>query len=237
MTLNNVLDRISKISLSHKQVRNFYKGLVSDFLNDHTTLYPSVFLQDNGGNISVSRKQTTLSFRMYILDLVHVAADTKMNEYDVLSDMISIAQDLITQISNTAYTDWRISADNAVQFVVENDGDMNAGVVVDITISIQFTQDACAIPSDLIPVTDNSMDKNVYFATYIGQGDEGSTLTPPSEVIGKKIINLIREPNNLHPVSNLPSNEEYTWNGNVIGLGANAPIFPGERFLIIYRRY
>lgn len=235
MTLNNIINRIKTIALAHKQVRNFKKGLVSDFLTDKTTKYPSVFLQDNGGNISRTNGAATFSYRMFFMDLVHVSEDTKDNEQDVHSDMVSIAIDIIAQISSPEYNDWKINADNSLQLVVEDDGDMFAGCIIDFSISIMFKQDRCMIPSDLIiDTTDNEM-KIVYDEKYTADGTEGSTLTIPI-LAGKKVLFVTRESVVLYKVSSSPDSVEYTWNDTVITLGLPVQ-FAGERFLILYRNY
>lgn len=236
MTLNNVINRIKQIALAHKQVRNFQHGLVSDFINDHKTKYPSVFLQDNGGSIGTTGKlATTLAFRMFIVDLVHVSQDTKDNELDVHSDVISIAMDIITQINSGDYQDWALSTDNNLTLVVEEQSDMFAGCIIDFTIRIMFKQDRCQIPSDL-NITDTDM-KYVFDVKYVATGNEGNTLTSVAipEIAGKKILLITRESTPIYKVSSNPDTAEYTWNDTDIGLGAVAN--PGERFLILYRNY
>lgn len=153
MTLNQVIKRIESLSLGHKQVRTFKKGLVSDFLADKTTKYPAVFLQDFGGTISLTGHATTLNYKLFIIDLVHVSEDTKDNEQDVHSDMVSVAMDLLAQMNNSLYDDWRISPDNNLQLVVETDGDMYAGVVIDFSVRIMYEQNICVIPTDISEYT------------------------------------------------------------------------------------
>jgi hypothetical protein len=238
MTLNNVISRIKQIALSHKQVRNWKYGLVSDFLNDHTTKYPSVFLQDNGGKISTTNGQaTTLSFRMFIMDLVHVSEDTKDNEQDVHSDVISIAMDLITQMNMGDYQDWALSDDNNLTLVVEEQGDMFAGCIIDFSLRIMFKQDRCQIPSDLTIVTDDDM-KNVYDVEYIANGTEGNTIDTSvkiPEITGKKILLITRESAPIYKVSSNPDPAEFVWNNTILTLGTVTA--PNERFLILYRTY
>lgn len=235
MTLNQVVKRIRTVAESHKQVRTFGIGLVSDFLNDHTTKYPAVFLQDTGGRISLTGHATTLSYRLFFLDLVHQSEDAKVNELDVQSDMLSIAQDILSQMNNGTLNDWAISGDNAVQYVVENESDMLAGCIVDISVRIMFKQNVCAVPSSLLlidlPQTDTDM-KQVYDFTYVADGTEQKNLYLPI-VTGKKILLIIKENNPLFKVSNNPGSTEYIWDYTNIGLGVNTQ--PGERFLILYR--
>lgn len=235
MTLNQIVQRIRSLSLGHKQVRSFSKGLVTDFFADKTTKYPAVCLQDQGGNISLSGHAATINYRLFISDLVHVSQDTKSNEEDVLSDMVSIAMDLLAQFNNGNYDDWKISADNSLNFFVESENDGHAGCVIDLSIRFMYTQNICQIPTDIneyIP-TDNEM-KYVYDEKYVATGSEGTTLSIPA-IVGKKVLFVTRESSPIYKVSNAPSSSEYTWNDSAIVLGAVAN--PGDRFLILYRNY
>lgn len=235
MTLNQIVQRIKSLALGHKQVRDFRKGLVTDFFDDKTAKYPAVCLQDNSGVISLAGHAATLNYRMFIADLVHVSEDTKLNEQDVHSDMVSIAMDLLAQMNNGNYDDWKISTDNSVNLFSENEGDMQAGCVIDFTVSFMYTQNICQVPTDIadyIP-TDNDM-KYVYDEKYVATGAEGSTLSIPA-IVGKKVLFVTRESVPIYKVSNAPTSSEYTWNDTIITLGAAAN--PGERFLILYRNY
>lgn len=146
MTLNQIIKRIRQTALAHKQIKNFYTGLVADLLTDKTTRYASAFLQDDGGTISASTAATKINFKLFLIDLVHVSADAKDNEQDVHSDMLSVAIDMMAELSKPAFNDWKISKDNSVQFLVEEQGDMFAGVSVDFSVEIMFTQNICQIP-------------------------------------------------------------------------------------------
>lgn len=242
MTLNGVIKRISEIATGHKQVRTFARGQVTDFTTDRTTKYPAVFMQDTAGKISMDGHAITVNYRLFFLDLVNVSENTKQNELDVLSDMLSVAADILAQINNNNFDDWRLSSDNNLQFVSEGDdgesnGDMVAGLYVDISMRTLYTQNICAVPTtftDYIP-TDNTDMKLVYDKVYSSVGTEGTVLNIP-EVVGKKIILVTRENAPIYRVSNAPDSAEYTWNDIVITLG-RAVVNPGERFLILYRNY
>ncbi len=237
MTYNSVLKRIETIALDHKQVRTYKRGLVTDFLTDRTIPYPAIFLQDGGASIDPGNNSASFSFRMFFLDLVHVSENTKENELDVLSDMFSVAMDIIAQMNYPAFNDWMISLTNNMQSLVENDGDMNAGWYVDIRISIIYPQNVCQVPSTLIypiPIIPDDM-KLVFDYKYVADGSEGSTIIAPADFAGKKILLITREYSPLYKVSNLPQSTEFTWDDTNIGLGL--PTLPGERFLILYRTY
>jgi hypothetical protein len=154
-SLNTIISRVRTISLAHKQVRKFYYGAEPDFLTDKTTQYAAVFLQiPPNAVIDVSGSMTSITFRMFCMDLVHVASDTKSNELDVQSDMLQVLSDLIAEINHSEHPDWKISNQNNVQFLYENGEDMAAGVVADITISFPYTKDTCAVPTDTYDLSD-----------------------------------------------------------------------------------
>jgi hypothetical protein len=235
MTLNQIRRRIKSIVLAHKQVRTFGIGPVSDIQAKKDVKYPLVSLRDLGGNISIVGKVTTVNYKMFFLDLINVSEDTRENEQDILSDMISVATDIVAQINNPNFSDWRISTDNSLQLVIDEESDYCGGCAIDFSISFMFTQNRCQIPTDFFDET-TTYDL-MYDVKYTATGDEGNTI-PSSlipEIAGKKILMITREFAPLYKVSNNPTASEFTWNKLVIGLGSQTN--PGERFLILYRNY
>jgi hypothetical protein len=237
MTLNQIISRIKAICLAHQQLRNFYYGTTTDFLTDKTTRYASSFLDDTGGSIDPGAKTMSIGFRLYLLDLVNVSANAKENELDVQSDMLSIGMDLLAEFDHSLFTDWKVSLTNPVTLVMESLDDLVAGVMIDFTVSAPWDKDTCAVPTDELPTVINTDDmKEVYDIAYISDGTEGTTLSIP-EIVGKKVILVIRENAPLHKVSISPISSEYTWNGTSIVLGVGVNPDGGERFLILYRNY
>lgn len=243
MTLNNVLNRIKTICLAHKQIRSFYRGFSTDLLADHTRKYPAAFLEDSGGSISTDGHATTLNFRLSLWDLVNVSEDTKTNEQDVDSDMVSIAMDIVAQMNYAGWDDWKLSTDNKLELTIsEVNADAYGGCSIDFQLRIMFKQNICAVPSELFYVPGASdgglitqLDlKLVYDLLYTATGAEGLTLTLPA-LAGKKILFITKESTPIYKVSNSPDALEYTWDDLNIVLGAAAVI--GDRFLILYRNY
>jgi hypothetical protein len=109
LTLNQIVRRIKTIALQHKQLRNFYFGSVTDFLNDKQTQYASIFLQDLPGNIDVSGKVISFPFKMYLLDCEDVSNEAQKNTLDVQSDMVSVGADLLAEFDHSEYQDWNVS--------------------------------------------------------------------------------------------------------------------------------
>lgn len=235
MTYNQVIKRIKEISLAHRQVRNFYRGLATDFLTDKTTLYPSILIEERtGAAISTTKNATSFPLRLLIVDLVNVSENAVENEQDVISDMASIAVDMIAQFSNSLYTDWRVGTESPIEFWYNNENDSLGGIMLDVTISVPFTKDKCQIPTIGMPVMIDQESKEIYDMEYIATGNEGTTLTI-SAFAGKKIILLVRESLTQYQVSNNPNSTEFIWDGTniTLGLATNAD----ERFLILYRNY
>lgn len=234
MTPNQVILRIKTLAGDHKQIRNVYEGQVSEFLTDKTTLYPSAFLQPTTGNISTLKKTVMIGFRLFLLDLANVSTDANANTLEIQSDMTLVAMDLIAQMNRSEFNDWQLSADNAMQWLQENDNDMTAGVYIDFTIQSPFSQNVCQVPSSFDGYSSITNDmKLVYDETYITTGTEGSTLTIPA-IAGKRIMLVTRENGVVYKVTNLPGSAEYTFDGTLIQLGTPV-VNPGERFLFLYR--
>lgn len=235
-TLRSVSRRISLIVSDHLQIRSFFQNVEADeWLNDKDTLFPAALLLDNGGVISPGGHATTLSFRLFLVDVVNVSEGTKLNELDVQSDMLGVAQDIVAQVNRSGCNDWFPGGDSVFQELADGDNVLYAGVVVDFSVRIVFTQNICAIPTsftDCIP--QNSTDMNVYDLEYIGLGTEGSSLVIPA-LAGKNILLITRESGALYKIASLPDTAEYTWDGTTITFGL--PIALNARFLILYRNY
>ena len=240
MTFNQVISRIRKIASSHKQVRTFKRGKLEDFLSDKTSKYVAVFLQENTGSVSMTTKEASFSFRMFVLDLTHVSEETDENELDVLSDTYSIILDILAQMNWAGYDDWRVSANNNTQSLVEYDNDMTAGWYVDISISIIYSQNICAVPTGLILTEDEDM-KPTYDTVYTADGTEGNTIYPP-EIAGMKLLLVIYENNPLYRTSTVDdtvpiTNTQYSPTQNGTGIRTGIEMQPGDRTLILYRKF
>lgn len=234
MTLNAIINRIRAITIAHDQIREFARGNATDFFAGKTALYAAACLEDNGGGFDLGTKTLTIAFRLWLLDLVHVSNDTKENELDVQSDMLSVALDLIAEFAHDQYSDWRVEPSNPVTFVTEHENDMLAGVVVDFSISTIYARDVCAVPSDVFDIINQEQDTKVFDEVYIATGAEGSTLTIPA-IAGKRVVLVTRGNNILYPTNSAPASYEYVFDGSTIELGAGT--IASERFLVLYRNY
>ena len=93
-TLNQVVQTITNLASSHKQIKSVYFGEISDYLSRGTeNIYPSLFFDLTGG--SVNTRSVTLSFSLYFFDRM---LPELTNETEVLSDQLEICQDIIAQL-------------------------------------------------------------------------------------------------------------------------------------------
>ena len=87
-TLNQVVQTITNLANSHKQIKSVYFGEISDYLSRGTeNIYPSLFFDLTGG--SVNTRSVTLSFSLYFFDRM---LPELTNETEVLSDQLEICQ-------------------------------------------------------------------------------------------------------------------------------------------------
>lgn len=148
MTLNSIIRRIKTIAEGHAQIRGFYQGFIADYLNDSDRSYAVCILQINGGGVNTAQKIGSISFRMFLLDLVHKSEETKENELEVQSDMMSVAMDLIAKMDDSVYTDWRVESNNTIEFISEDGPDNVGGVAIDFTVSAVWDLNRCAVPTN-----------------------------------------------------------------------------------------
>jgi hypothetical protein len=207
MTLNSVIKRMRDLCLGHNQIRSFAVGRVTDFQDDKTLKYPAVFVQDNGGVISTEGHAATLNYRIIFVDLVNASEDTKENELDVQSDMVSVAMDIVAQINSSNFSDWRFSSENNLQLLAEEGDDLYAGCYIDCSIRIMFTQNICQVPS------------NIQIVSGTG-GQSGSVVI--RESITRDIINppvMLSSFNSLLPANPVDKQRHELFFGGTIAAG------------------
>lgn len=187
MTLNQIVNRVRSLALSHAQVKWFYFGDPWEFDANGEISYPACFLEQLPGSIDRAEHLQRFNFRIYFLSLVGVSTKTEENETEVLSDMSSLAADMLAMLMASEYQyDWVITPSNSFTSVTEVLGDMAAGVYVDVGISVDFFADRCQVPSgDVTFETDFDMARTK-IVTYDGTGSEGNSFAV--SVIASKIV-------------------------------------------------
>lgn len=219
LTLNQVINRLQVLALSHKQINHFFIGGIDEFLDNGDVQYPAVFCEIKQGQISRANRQATFNFTFYFLDLLNISSEALANEWEVKSDMNSVAQDYLAMISFYDYQDsWDISTSNNIDFHSFKLHDLCAGVSVSVGVSVRFANDRCQVPAtgvvfepvdpggSSVPMTDGLVFNYVYTAS----GSEGTHITIGT-LSSKTILMLFKGDKLLTNVTSSPSVNDYSY--------------------------
>ena len=250
MTLNQVVQRLAGIAGAHKQLRTFaYVKSAPDYIyqGGKKVTYPICVVEHNTGRISSTGHISTHNLRFYLLDLINRANETDSNEQDVLSDMFSVAEDLIALIRDPAYDDtWLTVGDGGVSMISDYTQDSVGGVAFDLPIDVYYFGDRCQVPASELPAETVEIISTARDYTIIQFENTTDTNTfTLSSLQGKTILTLIREDMPQVPVMGTPKpvgdwvdtmdRREFNFN-NITGavlFGVGNNLFPGEVITII----
>jgi len=189
-SLNQIVDRLRSLSLSHKQINSFYFGDPHEFTFNGEIEYGACFLELLPGSNSRATKFKTFSLRAYFLDRVGVSEDTEGNETEVLSDMSSVADDFLAMLRYYE-DDWEVNDDSTFTPHTEFLEDMVAGVSIEVRINVEFLSDRCQVPAtDVTFETDFDMARTKIL-TYTASGSEGDSFTVTG-LAGKTVLAVYR---------------------------------------------
>jgi hypothetical protein len=222
-----------------------------DFIKDADKDYASIYaLFSPSFNINRSEHQTKIPVTFYFMDLVNVSEDTKNNETEVYSDMLSVAQDFKAMLESSTYQDdWTITEDSSAQFLFEEFDDIVAGVSLEITIGVEYASDRCQVPASDITFETDSNDMRTYEAYRKCIGDEGYALDLASDftdmdgntldITGKRIILLLRS-NTVHKkiTSGTPTiqpESQFKHTATQVEFNPDATLSENEAILLLYR--
>lgn len=141
-TLNQIVKTITDLGNAHQQIKSVYFGDLVDYLSRGTeNVYPSLYFDLTGGNIQ--DKSLILNFSLYFFDRI---LHEESNETEVLSDMLEICQDIISQLRyNNFDFDEGLSA--TLNFFTDDTPELLGGVRADITLDLPFTANRCQVPT------------------------------------------------------------------------------------------
>jgi hypothetical protein len=149
LTLNQVIQRVQGLAGSHKQINTFFFGNIIEWLSNGEVKYPACFVDVNEGVIDFTSRQTHYSVELWLADLENVDQDARSNEFEVFSDLSSIAQDLVAMIRDyTLQDDWTIAEVYPMKLMKEKFEDVTCAVMVTIEISTDFISDNCQVPKN-----------------------------------------------------------------------------------------
>lgn len=142
LTLNQVVAQIKAIAEAHEQINTVYYGDFDEFLGESAdNVYPAMYFDST--NASLSTRTLTLNFSLYFFDRM---LPEKINETEAVSDMLSVAQDIIAQM---LFQEFEFEMNESVQltFITEDTPDNLVAVKADISMDLPFTADRCQVPS------------------------------------------------------------------------------------------
>ena len=208
LTLNQVIARIETLALSHKQIRSFYFGEVPEFDANGEIVYPACFLEQQPGSIDRVEKLQKFAFRLYLVDLVPESTASEENETDVLSDMHSVAADMMAMLMYSEYEDdWLITETAPVTPVTESLGDLVAGAYVDIEVGVDFLADRCQVPAEDVTFEEDFDMARTRILTYTGTGAEGSSFTV-TNLAGKTVLAAYRAGSYKRIITTVPTDTD-----------------------------
>lgn len=208
MTLNQIIARVRSLALSHEQIKWFYFGDPWEFDTNGEIDYPACFLEQQPGSIDRTEHLQRFNFRIYFLNLVRVASGTEDDETEVLSDMSSVAADMLALLMNSEYQyDWVITASSGFTSVTEALGDMAAGCYIDVGISVDFFADRCQVPSEGVTFETDFDMARTRILTWNATGTEGSAFTV-TNLAGKNVLAVWRAGAYKRLVITVPDDDE-----------------------------
>jgi hypothetical protein len=148
MTLNQVVALINQIAQGHQQIEDVYFGELIDFLSrGEDNIYPSLCYEVTNANISLDGKALSISFSFYFFDRM---LPEDADETEVLSDRLSVAQDIVAQLTYNNY-EFDVVGGIPVQFFIEKTSDLLAGVRADIQLELPYLSNRCVVPTTYTP--------------------------------------------------------------------------------------
>jgi len=243
MTLNQVVQRLESLALSHKQINHFFFGDLVEWLANGDLKYPCCFVELNNAPISKADHQTKYNFSVWFLDLVNVDTATRMNEVEVMSDLMSIAEDYSAMLNYVGYQDdFTINTEYNVQPFREKFEDMTLAMKMDITVGVNYTANRCQVPATGLLFEPTPIDSPsilvqpgaIWNYTYTASGLESNSLTI-SSLVAADLLLVFKGDKRLSPTVSNPTTDEYTFNmitGEItFGTGFEA----GQKIQFIYK--
>lgn len=150
LTLKQVVNRIEALGNSHKQLNHVFVGKFDEFLDGPDVVYPAMFGEINrSSKISLTDRLATYSFTFYFFDLLDIADRSLQNEFDVKSDMASVALDFLAMLNYFGFQhSWDVGTEYSLQIKDYQLQDLTAGVSIRVDISTRFDANKCQVPVD-----------------------------------------------------------------------------------------
>jgi hypothetical protein len=144
-TLNQIVQNLSEIASKHQQLHAFKVGNPDEFYTSGTATCAEMWLLVS--DASLTRNTATFKFTMWLLDGVRRG---EINQLEVQSDMVQVAQDINAQLEHPDY-DWFYDQKPTLNIITEKSPYKWSGVFFDFTIKLKYPSDTCRIPFSSAP--------------------------------------------------------------------------------------
>ena len=147
-TLNQLVSNMQDIADKHQMINGFIYGESWEFYQSGVTNSPEMWVTCTG--ISRERAVTVYDLIIYLADNVKRG---EVNELEVESDLIQIAEDVIFQLQNNDYG-WNIPQDTVIPVKLMTERTPKNLTVVEFSVNIRTKKPAniCAIPFTSNPI-------------------------------------------------------------------------------------
>ena len=147
-TLNQLVSNLQDIADKHQMINGFIYGESWEFYQSGVTNSPEMWVTCTG--ISRERAVTVYDLIIYLADNVKRG---EVNELEVESDLIQIAEDVIFQLQNNDYG-WNIPQDTVIPVKLMTERTPKNLTVVEFSVNIRTKKPAniCAIPFTSNPI-------------------------------------------------------------------------------------
>jgi hypothetical protein len=151
LTLKQVVARIGALATSHKQVNHFFIGNFDEFLDGPDVTYPACFAElDRNGVVSLTDRLCKYSFTFHFFDLMDIANNALQNEFEIKSDMLSVAMDFLAMLNYFGFQhSWEIAEDYDLTIRDYQLQDLTAGVSINVEIGVRFDANKCQAVVDI----------------------------------------------------------------------------------------
>jgi len=149
-TLNQLVKNLRVIASEHLQIHTFYYGDPHEFYLSGTTNSPEMWVACD----SISRE----SGRVNVYNMNIVLADNvkrgEVNELEVESDLVRIAEDVIAQCMDSRYG-WNVAESATINMSIRTERTPKNLTTVEfmIPIRVKLPNNRCAIPFNQNPLT------------------------------------------------------------------------------------
>jgi len=151
LTLKQVVARIGALATSHKQINHFFIGNFDEFLDGPDVVYPACFAElDRTGVVSLTDRLCKYSFTFHFFDLMDIANNALQNEFEIKSDMLSVAMDFLAMLNYFGFQhSWVIAEEYDLTIRDYQLQDLTAGVSINVEIGVRFDANKCQAVADI----------------------------------------------------------------------------------------